>query len=162
MTELTETLGAGGFIVSEAAGTRSREQVTLLSGQVAVAGSVLGKVTKLTTAPTSAPFAGNTGNGVMGAITSSTGSKAGVYKLRIVELAANAGGFEVEDPDGVLIGTGDVAAAFSAGGLAFTLADGGTDFAVGDGFNITVGAGSGKYALYDPDAANGTDGIIVR
>jgi hypothetical protein len=38
----------------------------------------------------------------------------------------------------VEIGNGDVAVAFSAGGLAFTLADGATDFASGDQFTITV------------------------
>lgn len=45
MTELTEALGSGGFIVSEANGARSREQVTLVTGQVVEAGTVLGKIT---------------------------------------------------------------------------------------------------------------------
>lgn len=35
----------GGFLVSEASGTRSREAVTLISGQNLLAGSVLGKIT---------------------------------------------------------------------------------------------------------------------
>lgn len=85
-----------------------------------------------------AAVAGNTGNGTMGAVTVSAGAKAGVYTLTITEPAANAGAFVVEDPDGINIGNGDVAAAFSAGGLAFTLADGATDFAAGDQFTITV------------------------
>ena len=87
-------------------------------------------------------FAGNTGNGAMGSITVSAGAKIGTYKLLITEPASNVGNFIVEDPDGVIIGQGDVAAAFSAGGLAFTLADGSTDFAAGDGFNIAVTATS--------------------
>lgn len=86
----------------------------------------------------SAAVAGNTGNGTMGTVTVSAGAKEGVYKLTIVEPASNAGAFVVEDPDGIAIGNGDVAAAFSAGGLAFTLADGGTDFAAGDQFTITL------------------------
>lgn len=45
MTTLTETLHAGEFIVSEANGTRSREKITLLSGESVAAGAVLGKVT---------------------------------------------------------------------------------------------------------------------
>jgi hypothetical protein len=83
-------------------------------------------------------YAGNTGNGAMGAITVSAGAKVGTYKLTITEPASNVGNFIVEDPDGITIGQGDVAAAFSAGGLAFTLADGSTDFSAGDGFNIVV------------------------
>lgn len=95
--------------------------------------------------------AGNTGNGTMGAVTVSAGAKAGVYTLEIIEVAANAGTFIVIDPDGVPIGTGNVAAAFSAGGLAFTLADGATDFVAGDGFTITVtltAGGAGTDRIY--------------
>jgi hypothetical protein len=83
-------------------------------------------------------FAGNTGNGAMGAITATTGAKPGNYSLVIIEPAANAGTFQVEDPDGVFVGRGTVGVAFSAGGLAFTLADGATDFVAGDGFTIAV------------------------
>lgn len=86
----------------------------------------------------SAVGSGNTGNGAMGAITVSAGAKQGVYTLEITGAAANAGAFRVSDPDGVFVDDGDVAAAFSAGGLAFTLADGATDFVVGDSFAITV------------------------
>ncbi len=45
MTTKTETTHAGGFIMSEANGNRSRESVTLTSGQTLEAGAVLGKVT---------------------------------------------------------------------------------------------------------------------
>jgi hypothetical protein len=85
-----------------------------------------------------AAVAGNTGNGTMGAVTVSAGAKQGTYLLTIVEPATNAGAFIVADPDGLIIGNGDVAAAFSAGGIAFTLADGATDFAAGDQFTIPV------------------------
>jgi hypothetical protein len=86
----------------------------------------------------SAAGAGNTGNGTMGAITVTAGAKQGVYTLEITGAAANAGAFRVTDPDGLFVDDGDVAAAFSSGGLAFTLADGATDFVVGDTFAITV------------------------
>ena len=86
----------------------------------------------------SAAGSGNTGNGTVGAITVSAGAKKGVYKLLIIEPAANAGVFEVTDPDGIFVDNGNVASAFSAGGLAFTLADGATDFVAGDSFDITV------------------------
>ncbi|MCM2293042.1 hypothetical protein NAC44_11985 [Allorhizobium sp. BGMRC 0089] len=87
---------------------------------------------------TSAAGTGNTGDGVMGAVTVSAGAKQGIYTLLIIEPAANAGTFEVTDPDGVFVDNGTVGTAFSAGGLAFTLADGATDFVAGDSFNITV------------------------
>ena len=45
MTTLSETLHEGGFIVSEANNTRSREQVTVSQGQVLGAGAVLGRLT---------------------------------------------------------------------------------------------------------------------
>jgi hypothetical protein len=156
MALLTEGQHAGEFIVSEANGSRSREKVTVLSGQNLKAGHVVGKVTK--GSATAQADAANTGNGAMGAITVGQDSKPGAYKLTIVEPAANAGAFIVEDPDGVNIGRGTVGVAFNAGGLAFTLADGGTDFVAGDQFTITVAAGSGKVVEHDPA---GTDGREV-
>ena len=99
----------------------------------------------------------NTGNGAMGAITVSTGVKAGTYQLAIIEPGTNVGTFLVLDPDGLIVGSGVVASAFSAGGLAFTLADGSTDFVAGDGFDIVIGAGDGTYVAYDDDNTDGAD-----
>ena len=45
MTTKTESLHAGGYVVSEAQGMRSREVVTILSGQNLGAGRVIGKIT---------------------------------------------------------------------------------------------------------------------
>lgn len=156
MAEKVETTHAGEFIVSEAPGSLSREKVTVLSGENLVAAAVVGKVTKGTASATA--DAGNTGDGTMGAITVGTDSKPGVYRLRIIIAAVNAGQFILEDPDGIDIGPGDVASAFSAGGLSFTLADGAADFIVGDRFDITVAAGNGKVVEHDPV---GTDGREV-
>jgi hypothetical protein len=89
-------------------------------------------------AATSEALGTNTGNGTMGAVTVSAGAKQGVYTLTIIEPGANVGTFIVTDPDGDQIGDGVVGSAFSAGGLAFTLADGSTDFVAGDSFAITV------------------------
>ncbi|HYC45373.1 MAG TPA: major capsid protein P2 [Burkholderiales bacterium] len=91
----------------------------------------------------SAAWAGNTGNGTMGAVTVAAGAKVGVHKITIVEPGANVGTFVHEDPDGELVSVrGVVASAYSGGGLSFTLADGATDFVAGDGFDITVSANS--------------------
>ena len=162
MSVKSEGLYLPDFLISEhvGIGRYSRENITVLAGSGAVraltVGMVLGKITK--GSATAAAFAGNTGNGTMGAITVSAGAKPGVYKLLIVEPGSNVGTFTVEDPDGITIGSGVVAAAFSAGGLAFTLADGATDFVAGDGFNITVAAGSGKWVQLN---LSGTDGSEI-
>jgi len=155
MTTLTEKFHSGGFLVSEANGRRSREAALLLSGAgVVLTGTVLGR-RYLGGSAVAAAFAANTGNGVMGAITVTGPARPGVYRLVMIEPGANVGTFQVEDPDGKFVGRGAVAAAFSAGGLAFTLADGGTDFIAGDGFNITVSGGTFKYLTYDPAATLG-------
>ncbi len=133
----------------------SREAITVLSGQNLKSGTILGKTLVGATAAAAA-FAGNTGTGAMGAITVTGDAKRGLYKLVIIEPGTDAGKFTVEDPDGNIIGTGVVASAFSAGGLAFTLADA-TDFVSGDGFNITVVGGAYKYAGFDPAATNGVE-----
>jgi hypothetical protein len=129
--------------------------VTVKSGaDDLVRGSVLGQITVGATA--SAVAGANTGNGTMGAITVGAGAQAGIYTLKITKTAANAGDFEVIDPQGDVVGLGTVAVAFNTAGLAFTLADGATDFAVGDSFAITVVAGSGKYVLATAAATDGS------
>ncbi len=156
MTALTEGKRIGEYLLSEANGTYSRESVTFAAVTEAhPSGTIVAKIAKGTTA-TSAANAGNTGTGTMGTVTVTAGTKQGIYKLTITGEAANAGNFVVEAPDGKIVGTGKVATAFSKGGLAFTLADS-TDFVVGDGFTITVAAGSGKWAPYDDTHTNGTE-----
>ena len=146
------------FLLSEAEGTLSREKITVISGAgVLKAGTVLGKQTAADTAATTAALPGNTGNGTMGTVTVTT-ALSGVYKLIIIEPGTNVGTFVIEGPDGVTLSTkGVVASAYSAHGLAFTLADGSTDFAAGDGFTITVAAGTGKYEGYDDALATGAE-----
>lgn len=157
MTTYTEPMRPFEALLSEAPGTLSREKVTIITGAgVLPAGTVLGKQTAADTNGVAAAYATNTGNGTMGTVTVTTAA-AGVYNLIITEPGTNVGNFIVEDPNGVIIGQGDVAAAFSAGGLAFTLADGGTDFVAGDGFTITVATGTGKYEGYDDALATGAE-----
>jgi hypothetical protein len=145
---------AGGFMVSEANNFRSRDEIVVLSGQVLLAGAVIGRVFSGGTGAAVAA-AGNVGNGTMGAITV-TNAPPGAYQLVITDAGANVGEFEVRNSSGAVIGQGTVAAAYSAGGLAFTLADGATDFAVGDVFNITVSGGTGKYKEYNPANTDGS------
>ena len=142
-------------------GTKVVKQLTGTAGSTGTyqvdASQTVASTTITAAGAVAAAFSGNTGNGAMGAITLSAGAKPGAYKLVIVEPGSNVGTFIVEDPDGKFVGRGVVAAAFSAGGLAFTLADGAADFVAGDGFTITVGAGSGNYTAYGDSATDGTD-----
>lgn len=158
MSTKTQPNTLGDWLKWEQNNLYSRREITVLSGQNLKSGTVLGKVANGTAS--SAANAGNTGNGAMGAITVGAGAKPGVYRLTIIEPATNAGTFRVEDSDGVEIGTGNVAAAFNKGGLSFTLADGATDFVAGDGFTITVAAGSGKRKA-SPNAAQADGSEVV-
>jgi len=71
-------------------------------------------------------------------------------------VAADGGEFAVTAPDGAAVGTATVGVAFESNHLGFTITDGDIDFAVGDAFTITVAAGSGQYAAFDPAAVDGT------
>jgi phage tail sheath protein FI len=154
MPVLTEKVHAGEFVLSEGNRTISREEVTITGSAAYPAGQVLGKIS--TGTATAEAGSGNTGDGAMGAVTVGGAAKEGVYTLTFVEPDTDAGDFIVEDPDGVAVGSGKVAVAFSAGGLSFTLADGSADFAVGDTFAITVVVSSEKYTDHDPDATDGS------
>jgi len=158
---LTERRQSGGYLVSEASGERSREQVTLKqqpNGTILDGGTILGRIGVSTGAPVWTANPGNTGNGAMGAIVESAGAIVGDYRLTFVDPATNAGTFEVFDPNGAYVGTGKVGVAFAGGGLGFTLADGAVDFVGGDGGKVTVApnADAGKYTVCKIDAADGS------
>lgn len=144
-----------------------RREVTLLSGAGdLVTGTVLGKITKAGVT-SAAKAGGNTGNGALtldGTTPKLTGAKVGVYAVRCVDGATNAGLFQVVDPDGNVIGHYTVGAAAFATQIKFTIADGATDFVAGDGFDITIAAGSGKWKKHVNGAVDGTEtaaGILL-
>lgn len=154
MPVLTEEVHAGEFVLSEGNRTISREEVTVTGSAAYKAGQVLGKISAGTA--TAEANGSNTGDGAMGAVTVGGSAKEGVYTLTVVEPGTDAGDFVVEGPDGVVVGSGSVGSAFSAGGLSFTLADGSADFAAGDSFTITVVVSSEKYTDHDPAASDGS------
>ena len=167
MSAKVEPVRNAGFILSEAPGSLSRDQGVLAQGNNLVAGAVLGQITlgAATVAAAGAGEAGaNTGDGtlVMDATTPLlAGAQVGTYQVRVITAATNGGTFRVWDPSGNVIG--DAVISGGAGGTAafanqikFVLTDGGTDFAATDGFTVTVAAGNGRYAEYDPAALNGT------
>ena len=159
---LTERRHSGGFLVSEARGERSRDQVTILqqssnfqssTSPILPAGLVLG-VTLDGSSGTYAANAGNTGNFTCGTITVSQGVVEGTYNI---EFAA-ATVFNVYYPNGELVGEGHTGVAFSGGGLGFTITAGGTGAVAGDGATIALAANSnvGLYAPLSLTAADGT------
>ncbi len=142
------------FILSEGSGQRSRENVVIAAGSgIVLAGTLIALITTANAA-TVTPAGGNTGNGVMGAVTVSSEAASGTYTVAITAEDANGGTFVVTGPTGAEVGTGTVGAAFNAGGLAFTLADGSTDFAVGDSWSVAVLANLGEWVPYDDDGTN--------
>lgn len=150
---------AADFILSEASGTRSRDNGILAASQDIKAGQILAEVTVATdTTVTFTADAGNTGNGVLTLAnpTFDKSARAGDYRVVAIEGATNAGKFRVEDPTGVEIGTATVGQAF-AKGVRFTIADGATDFVAGDGFTISVvkGKGGTQFVAFDPAATDG-------
>lgn len=155
----SELLHAGGFILSEANGQRARESITVLSGEVLKAGHVVGR--KFTAATASgAAVAANTGNGTIGSVAVGKANKNGAYRLTCIEPATDAGKFQVEDPEGVVIGVATVAVAYTGAGPAFTIADGGTDFVSGDSFIVTVTGGTAKYREYNPSNTDGSQAAV--
>lgn len=128
---------------------------SLASGTL-LAGAVLGLV--LNPTPVGAAAAGNTGNGTIGTLSIGAGVKVGVYQVICVEPVTNLGTFEIEDPDGLIIGRAIVGSAF-AGAIGFTIADGATDFVAGDRFTVTVAAAAGKSVKLSAAAA--ADGSAI-
>lgn len=128
-------------------GTMFAQAIVAVDGGDPVYRTPTGTLTNVPGARTATAEAADTnvGNGVMGAITVAGALPHGDYTLTIVSEAANAGSFRITAPDGSVFGPqGNVAAAFSFGGLSFTLADGSEDFDVGDSFVITVAGGNAR------------------
>ena len=163
MAVQTEGARLGDWLKWEMDGRMSRKTVTVGAGNL-VSGTVMGKITL--GAATATAFTHNAANtGTCGEVTVGAGAKVGTYKVVIIEPGSNAGKFTVEDPDGITVGVGTVAAAFSGGGLGFTIADGTQDFISGEGFSIAVAAGTGNYIALDDDATDGSTvaaGILVE
>jgi len=153
---------AGEFLVSEGDGTISRDAVLIDKGLKLEAGTVVAALSGANSS-TSVSGATNTGGGaVSGAITLSAGALEGSYTATMTSSGATAA-FKVTDPFGMLVGTGAVGSAFSAGGLAFTIASGSPVFVAGDYITIAVNIISGNYVAYDPTKGDGsqtTKGIL--
>lgn len=156
MASNTEGKYAGEFILSEAPGSRSRENVTVLSGQNLEAGHVCGAQLVSPTVGSAAADSGNVGDGAVSgeAVGTNLGVQRGDYRVVFVEEATDLGDFLVYDPQGRLIGPGVVGTEFDDQ-IKFTIADGAEDFDAGDAFTISVTGGTFKVKEYDPTDADG-------
>jgi hypothetical protein len=145
MAELTEGMRAGEFFASEACGHRSREEVTILSGENVVAGEILGKVTYSTPA-TGTADGGNTGDGTMTAVTAGDDAKVGTYTATCIEAgsptAGTASGAAVAGNagDGTITAAPAVGAGAKPGVYTLTCVEPATD--------------AGEFIVEDPDGIN--------
>ena len=118
-------------------------------------GTVLGQQTLGAAASVAGKPAGgaNTGNGTISAVALEANAAVGQYVITMT----GATTFTVESPDGAQLADGDAGVAYSDR-LGFTITAGGTAFVAGDGFTVTVAAGSGNYI---ESVATATDGSQV-
>jgi hypothetical protein len=132
----------------------------LITGAAALKrGTVLGQVT-VGAATTAVKASGaNTGNGTVamdGTTPVLANAKPGLYQVRFTTATA----YTVTDPSGAVIGNGANGAAF-ADRVKFTTTAGGTPFVAGDGFDITLAAGSGSYKLATAGALDGSSAPVA-
>ena len=120
---------------------RKLRQVTVLSGQTVERGYLMTKTGQFTAGTATAGT--NTGNGTVSGETAADFAVPGTYTLTCTAASADAGTFSVVDPNGVTLPDATVAVAYD-GAIGFTIADGATDFIVGDSFTIVVTEGAGK------------------
>lgn len=154
------------------------EVVTLKRGSGTLArGTVLGKILHgAATVANGGPGAAgaNTGNGTL-TIDATTPKlsdvQVGVYKVRVVRKALAQVGttpavpaqkaiVELKDPSGRVLEVFDLATSSGttiANQIKFAMVEGSTVFEVGDGFNITVAAGSGYCVAVNSTALDGSN-----
>ena len=159
MDPFIEGRHAAEFVLSEGEKNFSRDNLVIAAEQTIKPGSVLAALAVVAGVDIAQSFAG-TGNGVLTFADPAVNSKVkdGVYTVTCFEAASNAGKFRVEDPDGRHVGDATVAVAFNKE-IKFTIADGATDFVVGDRFDITVAANADdfQYVAHNPDASDGSE-----
>jgi hypothetical protein len=113
-------------------------------------GTVLGLVSAQ--AITGAPGSTNTGNGTIGTISRSAGSKEGAYAL----VATDATHFSVTDPEGGVLPAAVAGTAYNQQGVQFTITAGGTAFVAGDKFTLTSADATGQYIACVKTASDGS------
>lgn len=119
------------------------------------------------TAGTVTPGATNTGDGVPGAATPGQAAKVGTYRFECIDATVSGSEiFRVTDPSGALLADLTVAVLYTTDQFSLTIADGATDFVVGDTFTMDMSLGAGKSLLTGAEmgytVSAGEVGIIRR
>ena len=134
--------------------------VTVADSQTLARGCVMG-INKVAAGTLAGPTGTGDGAGSAFALASGGPAKIGDYLATCIEAVTNGGIFEVTDPDGVIVGRLTVPtssnATFEGGGITFNIADGSTDFIVGDYFTLPVAAGDLQAVACDHTAVNGSE-----
>ncbi len=158
MNAYSESTYLGDVLKCEAPNLYSRDTVTVLGGsgaeRVLIAGTVIAARTRSEVTVTAGD--GNTGNGEATPADPALGAlaEAGIYRLACIPAGA-AGTFQVLSPKGYVLPNLTAGTAYTGDHLNLTVADGTTDFVVGDTFAIEV-AGDGKVVAFNPAAVDGT------
>lgn len=132
---------------------------TIKSGANLSRGAVLGKISVGAVPATgTAKDGGNTGTGTMTSVAGKRRTQVGVYSITCIAASTGKGQFAVVNPKGVLKGIAIVGAPYADDEIGFSLSDGDPDFAVGDGFTVTVpaSADANKYKLVDKSSIDGS------
>jgi len=163
MTTKTEARAPLAFLMSEAAGKRSRAALLIAASMTILSGQVLGKVgVNEGDVTVGAPAFTGTGNGVLTKATPAYGAgvQEGTYTVALVEAGTDVGKFAVTRPDGTIDGYATVGVAYD-GQVKFTIADGSTDFAAAAQFTLAVtiaeASDAAQYKALDLSATDGAE-----
>jgi len=158
MPVFTEARHAGEFILSEANGKRSRENVTIAAEQDIAPGTLLALLAQEGGLRIDAEAdSGNTGDGTLDMADPAVSAKVKHGTYTVIFTGATA--FKVEAPDGKEIGTGTTGTAFNKD-VKFEITAGTTPFAADDKFYIHVIAENPADYLavaFDPTASDGSE-----
>lgn len=163
MAAKIETRATAEYLISESANIyRSRGVGTVAAAAALLAGTVLGQILGAPTAAGS-EAAGNVGTStITDAPTVTKLAKPGRYVFTQLN-TAGTGALQVTDPDGAVVGHGNVGTAITTipGITSVTVTGGGTPTA-GDQFYLDVSfAESGNYVLHDPEATDGSQHVAA-
>lgn len=157
-TPLYEQWHNGGFVVSEANGHLSRDQVTLGGGVLNLAGTILGKITSGASAVgVAVATSTNTGNGTIAIGTQPTSiTPAGVYTATMTAATV----YTLTGPGNFVNAGLPTGTAVEVDGMIFTITVGATPMVAGDSFVITVTAAgtTGNFVPWNPAATDGSQG----
>ncbi|MEO5625750.1 MAG: hypothetical protein ABIQ70_07070 [Dokdonella sp.] len=138
---------------------RNRDVVTIAAGQDLGAGSIL-----IRAYTTSVSSSGNAGNGTLSVGSIGPDAIEGIYTATCIAAHPDRGIFELRTPSKGVIGEANVGTAFVSDALRVTVADGSTDFSVGDKFAVEVigGTYSGYSFFADEEAyAAGIESVQI-